>query len=1040
MRFITITVESSYVRSDAHVHSITLPYEIDLEEFAERHGETYRRCGTCVYSSLQGRDLTCWCMWLRWSCHYHAARFVRFLTSKHKLPRTALSHVAICFFSEPHEWLRMDSADDFLTAVYAAMQGTSARTLRTQVYARVASTAAEKPSHSGEGVPANDQRDSPHHVSDAKEGGSDSGGDDDAYVYEDDAASAYDSEGGPGTGTARLHRTMSVSSSVKDLVADLAMLSTARASEDGGKEGSDTTRSSDVGGATDASPRTTNRSTAARPPLVAPRGRSSNGSSSSSKRDDGVEDGGSGGVDHEDGGGEDLYAGEAGPGERQLVQFPLRSHAGGGVSLTWSSITVRSVRVAGSEGEPARVRATVYWADPRQGMVGSYDPDTGRVLTLVDGLVIPTKVEVVDHRLYIIEEGGVWRHDGRLSYFDLRVGQLTTLLTGLDLPHGLHVTTMHNVYFMQSAPARKSSASALPRPLSSSGSRRRPGGSWSARSSRRGSHGSSVVGAGAGAGDGSGYQFSLTPSTGGAGIVVCLLRREAVASAAPGMNPHLAGKEEVVLYRSPARGGLPQDLVVLPSSGQLLIGFRSMPKASSPDATPAGRGTGAHARPSSAMRQRSHTSRAAGDTARSLLGGRATLDLLLQEEGGGDDTSAAAQARREYGFIEQYTRGRDGTQFDDTRGLVVLRRRAAIVSLHLDPAHNAVYCCGFGGPAETASMALSRARASTPQDFVVLRHGAAVACATDAAQNVFFLCETGRGRKSGGELDLRVLPHSSQLRAAVRERVVQSVVPAVEDESKQAGGASKGGEDDTAGKDGKADGGDGNGDSKGDEGQSANPEQRKKDMYRELSVELSRDSIMAGAFSGGAVTSLAGLLKDLSNGVNVQVVLRCRPLFAWERDLGAQSAITCRRNEVGTKAECLCLLCWVSLTWDARVHDLMPIRWRCRSMQPMCNARPTCSTVCLTKAPPSANCSRRASYPLCPRLCKATTAPCSPMVRPAPARPSLWRATWATHLVLASSHAASTTCSSKSTWLLPVYVASPAGGVGCVAHSPCCMC
>ena len=174
---------------------------------------------------------------------------------------------------------------------------------------------------------------------------------------------------------------------------------------------------------------------------------------------------------------------------------------------------------------------------------------------------------MVEHRLYIVEEGGVWRHDGRLSFFDLNTGQHTTLLTGLDLPHGLHVTERHNVYFMQSATEP-------------------PAAYGGASSALYGG----AVGSGVAAARRRGYRFSLTPAGGdNAGINVCLLRQEHVASAVPGLNPHLAGKAEVVLHRSPARGGLPQDLVVLPNSGQLLIGFR----------TPGG------GRPGSARRRRS---------------------------------------------------------------------------------------------------------------------------------------------------------------------------------------------------------------------------------------------------------------------------------------------------------------------------------------------------------------------------------------------------------------------------------------------------
>ena len=69
------------------------------------------------------------------------------------------------------------------------------------------------------------------------------------------------------------------------------------------------------------------------------------------------------------------------------------------MALTWNNIAVGSAERGG-----AKV-VTLYWADSRQGLVGSYDPASGRILTLVDDLVIPTRVQV---------RASVWLHAQRL--------------------------------------------------------------------------------------------------------------------------------------------------------------------------------------------------------------------------------------------------------------------------------------------------------------------------------------------------------------------------------------------------------------------------------------------------------------------------------------------------------------------------------------------------------------------------------------------------------------------------------------------------
>ena len=973
-------------------------------------------------------------------------RFVRQLAAKFKLRRAALSRLVICHLAAPHDWLRMATADDFLTAVYAAMQSPD-RTLQTQLYAR--STVSDAGSVDGASSLSSSQG-SVHNAhgtqggqeEDEEEEGEGEDKDFIALLREDTDRSTSHKQGGGGDGASSSttatrpligpgtgYAGRVPSDSVRDLVANLAALSSSASQPPtGGAEGG-----------------------------VHPEGKAADNDSGDTKHgaaddqegqdglragDDATGGHGSGGAGQDDG---DLFSGSPAVGERTLANFPLQARS---VASTWGSLAARTVR--GRDG--SRV-VKLYWADPRHGLVGSYDVATGRVLTLVDDLVIPTRLQVVDDRLYIVEEGGVWRHDGRLSYFDLATGQLYQLLTGLDLPHGLHVTTRHNVYFMQAASGSGSGSGAVATPAFAGGHRAvRPAtagvmrssaahatapsssssSSWgtgfvpgrgrpSSASRGRPPHThygmSSASSSSAAAAASASYRYNIMPSAGEPGaMMVCLLRNTHVASAVPGTNPHLVGKEEVVLRRSAARGGLAQDLVVLPNSGQLLVGFRADGRGSSGAGagagagayvggddhhggrgavTGAGAGAGAGAgsgsgarvararppisrshssgnaidlenasarravslvhggpgveasKPSLAQLRRSVTARARAqpqrgssgeawgqrqrggrrDRGRNRGGGGGSdsdSDSDGDGKGGGDgggdgeeeeegDGKRAPQnrAHRESGFLEQYSRRRDGVMFDDTRRLIVMRRRPAITGLYLDPATHTVHCCGFGGPPEMPSVALSRARASSPQDFVVTRTGHAIAVTTDDDDNVYFLCRhSGGGGGRGGvapvHTDLRVVYSKEQLRATAQaQKTVKSAMPTPQhveggeahgskgDPSKGGSGGGGGGGDGTQGKAEKG--------AKGKDG----PETA-RDRYKEMSIELSHDSIMARSalahMLGKGVTSLDSLLQDLSNGVNVQVVLRCRPLFKWERDMGAEPVITCRRNEVEVAA------------------------------------------------------------------------------------------------------------------------------------------
>lgn len=93
VRFITFNVSSSYVGSDASVQTVTFPFQVDLEEFAERHGETHRRLLSTLHPShVGGRSslgltfMSVCCVmvvvaiarlcWLRW---HHVVRHGRLL-------------------------------------------------------------------------------------------------------------------------------------------------------------------------------------------------------------------------------------------------------------------------------------------------------------------------------------------------------------------------------------------------------------------------------------------------------------------------------------------------------------------------------------------------------------------------------------------------------------------------------------------------------------------------------------------------------------------------------------------------------------------------------------------------------------------------------------------------------------------------------------------------------------------------------------------------------------------------------------------------
>ncbi len=100
---------------------------------------------------------------------------------------------------------------------------------------------------------------------------------------------------------------------------------------------------------------------------------------------------------------------------------------------------------AAQGGDPA----FVYWVREDEGTLGVIDLRLRTRRVLLRGLSRPTRVQVVDERVYWLETGSDWRFDGRLSFLDRTTERVHVLLSGLQLPRGLFVTPQHDTYFLE---------------------------------------------------------------------------------------------------------------------------------------------------------------------------------------------------------------------------------------------------------------------------------------------------------------------------------------------------------------------------------------------------------------------------------------------------------------------------------------------------------------------------------------------------------------------------------------------------------------
>lgn len=815
---VLISLKSSFVTAGGHVDAATTPFEIDLAEFAERHGDTF--------ASMR-----------------HA------LCAAHRLQVQLADTLRIKFLDEG-DWLDMRTEDAFLTAVYGALRQAD-RALRLQVYPGARHSSSRHLMTHQADAPATD--DSDDGDGGAKGVGSDADtgeGDDDAQearrrvdrtyglgfggIADDSESSSissrdddgvWDSDGqelpasrDPPAGRRRKHRLSS--REAQGLLDDIQRLSrqglsSSPPSPSRVRVAEESKRPTDMsaGGVRSFSARRGRALTINAVPEDAPAGLDPDEVLTPKGAD--MEDSRSyGSIDDIDSPID--YSGVV-EGEHVLVRFgvadatpessPPRSSAlrsprfgspgssphtrRGGDGMhgdrgrrdwgemepkTWSGCFTSISCARAPDGHGSRL----WFVDARAGTLGVFDRSSRQTSVLLRDLLMPTHVQAVGSKVYFVERGGVWRHDGRLCCYDAVDGAVMVLLTGLDVPHGLFVTRTHDVYFIE----LESDVSTEP---------------------------ASIV--------------SMVPGVD-------------VHTAVAGANIHLNRKKKVVLRRSGRRGGQPQDLVVLPS-GQLLLGFQSS--------------------------------------------GRPEVVATHAEE------QSSALPEPEMGFLERYQpSAEDPFTFDGTHGVVVLRRIPVVKCLHLDPRNGSVYYAGSSMPPDGDPVAVARARSATPNDFATIRQGYATAVCTDVNGDVYY-CMAREGDASSSELRfLRSSSHEVLQPAVDTTQVVQSASAKLLHErglSPTRGLGSPGPMDE---------------------------EQRR--LYRRVSMQLSEDSVRLPATpSLGTMSPGTALLPkhksfggagapgggpDPSKGLNVQVVLRCRPLLPHEKDEGAESVIQCRRNEV----------------------------------------------------------------------------------------------------------------------------------------------
>ena len=95
------------------------------------------------------------------------------------------------------------------------------------------------------------------------------------------------------------------------------------------------------------------------------------------------------------------------------------------------------------------IEPRVYWIREDLGTLGFLNLGDRVRRVLLRGLKRPTRLQVIDHRVYWIEEGDEWQYNGRVSFFDTKTEKVHTLLSNLSEPRGLHVTHDHHIFFME---------------------------------------------------------------------------------------------------------------------------------------------------------------------------------------------------------------------------------------------------------------------------------------------------------------------------------------------------------------------------------------------------------------------------------------------------------------------------------------------------------------------------------------------------------------------------------------------------------------
>ena len=95
------------------------------------------------------------------------------------------------------------------------------------------------------------------------------------------------------------------------------------------------------------------------------------------------------------------------------------------------------------------VEPRIYWIRKDLGTLGYINIGDDVRVVLLRGLKKPKNIEVVDHRVYWLEEGDEWQYNGRICFLDTKTKQVHTLLSSLSEPRGLHVTSHHHVFYLE---------------------------------------------------------------------------------------------------------------------------------------------------------------------------------------------------------------------------------------------------------------------------------------------------------------------------------------------------------------------------------------------------------------------------------------------------------------------------------------------------------------------------------------------------------------------------------------------------------------